>query len=157
MTNGKENLFLLWLQLTKLHKKQMHVRNVTLKTKNKNGNHILDMSWNWDKNKIYKISEIQSDITHLEWVDWRNRRDINHINLLSLWFFSVWTRPDRSHTVLTSTSREMTFKFQTVKKNLTKNFSLCFFLLLKNCTRLLQKSIISYTYLYDNIVYGILL
>lgn len=142
-----------------VHKKQPHVRNVTLKTKNKNGNYILTgMSWNWDKNKIYKISEIQSDITHLEWVDGRNRRDINHINLLSLWFFSVWTRPDRSHTVLTSTSREMTFKFQTVKKKFNKELFLVFsFLLLKNCTRLLQKSIISYTYLYDNIVYVILL
>lgn len=125
---------------------------------------ITSLSWNCDF-KSNLISTCYGDITHRESVQPMTEETAAKLNpLRSLQVvtlvLSIWTPPARSHTVLTSTSREMTFKFQTVKKKkerkLTNNFSLGF-LLLKNCTRLLQKSIISYTYLYDNIVYVILL
>lgn len=105
---------------------------------------------------------MQSDIIHLE-SDWplteENGRGDNR-QVVTLAFQHLDPTASITHCAYcTSTSREMTFKFQTVKKKkLTKNFSLCFFSSLKELYKIItKKSIISYTYLYDNIVYVILL
>lgn len=91
-----------------------------------------------------KNSEISSDITHLESLQptAEEKRDIYHIKISAGCHFgssAFGLDRNRSHTVLTSTSREMTFKFQTVKKTLTKNFSLCFFSLLKELYKIITK------------------
>lgn len=83
------------------------------------------MMWDWNFKKS-GVCKILCKITNLESLQpMTETRGTNKIvAIFPRWLFSFWTRPDQSHTVLTSTSKEMTFEFQTVEKKITKKFSL---------------------------------